>query len=270
MSDPFAEHKEPEEVFHPLSAQKYAEFYATEMDGFTRDIAFYQKHCRTGSSVLELGCGSGRISRTLSSKGYSATGLDLSQAMLNQAMKHPANPPWYICMDMTCMAFRKPFDHILIPYNTLNLLRAPKAIRQCLQEVRRYLHPHGTLLLQIHIPDRELIELKGQKRFQFQMFPLQNTSGKLIKETLCSYLCKTETIHLEERYRLRPIGAAEKRADYSHTLHLAGLTVENWLDIFKECGFQDLALYGNYDSRPFQLGTDSTLLIKAFLSDHTT
>jgi len=37
---------------------------------------------KTGGNVLELGCGTGRVSLTLASAGFSVTGLDLSDTML--------------------------------------------------------------------------------------------------------------------------------------------------------------------------------------------
>jgi len=95
------------------------------------------------------------------------------------------------------------------------------------------------------------------------MFPLHNNHGKLIKETLRSYNKTTQGICLEERYRLRPSANNGPREDLSHTLHLAGFSADRWLKILRNCGFQTLSLFGNYDSRPFKKDTDSTLLIKA-------
>ncbi len=152
MNDSFADHKEPEELFLPLSSRQYAEFYTIEMENFVQDIKFYQEHCKRNSRILELGCGTGRISQALSSSAYSVTGLDISFHMLQQATKQISKPPLYICMDMTEMAFSVQFDHVLIPYNTLNLLKELSAISSCLQQVNTCLKPEGSLLIQLHLP----------------------------------------------------------------------------------------------------------------------
>lgn len=262
MSDSFSDHKEPEEIFLPLSNEQYAEFYSTEMDTFDKDIQFYQRHCSKGSTVLELGCGTGRISRALTAFGCSVTGLDLSPAMLKIAKNSPDKSPSYVCMNMTRMAFNTSFDHILIPYNTLNLLRARNLISRCLYQVHTLLKPGGSLLLQLHIPDKKLIELDGRNQFQFQMFSLNNDSGKLIKETLLSYHSNTHDIRLEERYRVRPVGHTRPKEDFKHVLHLAGFSLQQWLDILQETGFQHPSLFGDYDCRPFQEDQDSLLLVK--------
>lgn len=266
MNDSFADHKEPEEIFLPLSEERYAQFYSIEMDNFEKDIHFYQKHCKKGSTVLELGCGTGRISRALTASGCSVIGLDLSLAMLQQAGNHTNKSPFYVCMDMTKMVLSTSFDHILIPYNTLNLLRDPAGITRCLQQVRTLIKPDASLLLQLHIPDKELIALNGHKRFQFQTFSLNNGQGKLIKETLRSFNSNTNEIRLEERYRARPAGNIRQREDFSHVLHLAGFPLQQWLNILQGNGFQQLSLFGDYDSRPFQAEQDSLLLIQAHLS----
>jgi 2-polyprenyl-3-methyl-5-hydroxy-6-metoxy-1,4-benzoquinol methylase len=265
MNDTSSEHKEPDEKFIPLSENRYVEFYSIEMDNFTEDIEFYREHCTPNAKILELGCGTGRISNALATSGHRITGLDLSVAMLKKAMDHSPRSASYLCMDMTKMAFRKNFDHILIPYNTLNLLKESALINRCLRQANHHLSTDGSLLLQLHIPDKKLIDMAGQKLFQFKMMPLKDKPGMLIKETLRSYDNATQEILMEERYRARPV-PSKTRKDFSHTLHLAAFSMEKWIKILEQCGFSNITLFGDYNSRPFQSGTDSILLVKASLS----
>lgn len=262
MIDSFSEHKEPEETFAVLSEKRYSDFYSMEMDGFTLDIPFYKKHCTEGSNILELGCGTGRISNALAVSGYRVTGIDFSTAMLRQAMEHHSPAPSYICMDARAIAFQGTFDHILLPYNMLNLLRYTKCIEKCLQQSHQYLNPDGSILLQIHIPDKKLIAAKGHKIFQFQTLTLPKNTGTLIKETFRSYCNTTQEIRMEERYRFRPIDLRAKK-DFVHILNLAAFSVERWVATLQGCGFNNINLFGGYDSHPFHLENDSTLFIKA-------
>ena len=261
MDDSFQEHLEPEELFFPLSREQYASFYALEMDNFQADIHFYQQRISCGSKVLELGCGTGRIGSSLSAAGHSVVGVDISFPMVKRATRNEQDSVQYVCMDMTQMGFKTKFDHVLIPYNTLNLLRHKTSIDYCLQQIHQILNPGGTLLLHLYIPSRELLALKGSKLFQFQLFPLDSSGGKLIKETLRSVREETGEIRLEERYRVRPMAGREKRKDYHHVFHLAGFSLQKWMDILQECGFHALSLYGGYDCRPYD--DDSLLLIQA-------
>ena len=267
MNNSFPQHQEPEEIFLSLTSRQYAQFYCLEMKSFVQDLQFYQNHCEKGSRILELGCGTGRISQVLSSSGCSVVGLDISFFMLQRAIKKNVSLPFYICMDMTKMAFKIRFDHILIPYNTLNLLRRPSAINHCLRQVKRYLKHNGSLLLQLYIPDKQLVKLNGGKLFQFQTFPLPGkTRGKLIKETLRSYCSEKQEIILEERYRVRPENDPDGKKDLSHTICLAAFSTSHWLELLKNNGFQKLTLFGDYDSRSFTADDDSVLLIKAKIS----
>jgi SAM-dependent methyltransferase len=256
-------HKEPEELFQALSQTRYAEFYALEMDTHNKDIAFYHHHCKKKSRILELGCGTGRISRALSGDKRFLLGLDLSLPMLQQCARAPQTSFPCVCMDMTAMAFRKDFDHILIPHNTLNLLRSDTLIAACLQQSAALLNKHGSLLLQIHIPDRELIAAANKRIFQFQMFDLPGRQGKLIKETLRSYSKKTAEIHLEERYRLRPVPAPKIRQDFRQNLILAGFSLDKWIRLFKDNGFPHLSLFGTNAMRSFKPGHDSSMFVCA-------
>lgn len=263
MHDSFLNHKEPDEVFLSLSNRQYAEFYSLEMDDFTADIAFYQKLCGPDSSILELGCGTGRIARHFASAGQFVVGLDCSCSMLKNTPDNSADFPHYICMDMTRIGLLQKFDRILIPYNTLNLLNNRQLITTCLEQSRELLRPDGSLILQLYVPDIQIIKPAGKKLFQFQVFQLKNKSGRLIKETIRSFLPEKEEIHLEERYRVRPGNDRKERQDYKHHLYLAGYSSEQWINLLKMAGFHKLILYGDYNCRPFQGLQDSLLLVEA-------
>ena len=262
MSHAFSSHKEPEETFLPVDAGLYAEFYSIEMDHFTQDIPFYQKNCQDSTLLLELGCGTGRISHALGSSGLKVIGLDLSRDMLRRARELHGDTAAWVCMDMTEMAFCSRFNHILLPYNTLNLLRDRRVIGKCLRRCHDHLEDDGFLLAQIHIPDSRISDSSGEKVFQFQIFPMAD-GGKLIKETLRSYDPGSQEIILEERYRPRPALQGGSRDNFRNTLRLAGFSLQQWLQLFTENGFPAISLHGDYNSRPFREKTDTTLLLKA-------
>src|SRR2546423_14538236 len=59
-----------------------------------QDVAFYRDAVREfGDPVLELGCGTGRITMALAEAGKRITGLDLSERMLERAVKKRAALP---------------------------------------------------------------------------------------------------------------------------------------------------------------------------------
>jgi ubiquinone/menaquinone biosynthesis C-methylase UbiE len=56
-----------------------------------QDVAFYRDAARDfGDPVLELGCGTGRVTMALADSGIRVTGLDLSERMLERAVRKRA------------------------------------------------------------------------------------------------------------------------------------------------------------------------------------
>src|SRR5207244_12764922 len=61
--------------------------------GRLQDVAFYRNAARDfGDPILELGCGTGRITMALAEAGKRITGLDLSGRMLERAVEKRGAP----------------------------------------------------------------------------------------------------------------------------------------------------------------------------------
>src|SRR5260370_41987261 len=80
-----------------MTSALYDSFIANYYDespvgkGRTQDVPFYRDAAREfGDPVLELGCGTGRITMALAEAGTRITGLDLSERMLERAVKKRA------------------------------------------------------------------------------------------------------------------------------------------------------------------------------------
>lgn len=263
MADDFDSHKEPDELFLPLSSERYCRFYDLEMAAFDDDLPFYRDRVKVPGTVLELGCGSGRLCRYLAAAGAAVTGIDLSLSMLRQAREKGDAGISYLCMDMTALALSQQFDTVIIPYHTLNLLITGERIKRCLDQVRTVLKRDGRLLLQLFIPDQPLLELGPKKLFQFQIME-QPEGGRVIKEIRRG--CADELLTLEERYRVRPGQPGKANEDLSHTLQLAAFPVEKWQAMLLDAGFTIRRQCSGYTFTPFIPGHDTCLFIEAALS----
>lgn len=61
----------------------FAHYYDADVGSFTEDIPLYREMARrTGSPILELMCGTGRMLLPLAEEGYELTGVDISPPML--------------------------------------------------------------------------------------------------------------------------------------------------------------------------------------------
>lgn len=240
---------------------RYPALYDLEMGDFREDLPFYRRHLPAHPcAVLELGCGTGRISQALAADGHRLTGIDLSFPMLAAAGPGATGfGPHYACMDMTALAFRTTFTAIIAPYNSLNLLTGPEDLRVCLRQVRRLLAPDGVFLLQLYLPDKDLRALEGKNRFQFRIFDCPD-GARVIKEILKSTTSQSCLVEITERYLLR--GRQETPdEDWEYTYQILGYGFEQWREIFAEQGFRLDAAYGDYALAPFVPEEHTTLLL---------
>lgn len=98
-----------------------------------------------GASILELGCGTGRILRPLAALGHPVLGVDESPAML----AHLAGLPT-VRSRIETVALGRTFDAVLLASNMLNA--APAQRRAFLEACRRHVDPSGTVLVQQAAP----------------------------------------------------------------------------------------------------------------------
>lgn len=100
-----------------------------------------------GSSVLDLGCGSGEMTEFLSVRGYNVTGIDLNVEAISQNKLKTKNVN-YILGDITkTLPFTsKNFDAVVISFVLVNII--PQKLRKSLiSELTRILKPGGYVWL---------------------------------------------------------------------------------------------------------------------------
>lgn len=79
-----------------------------------------------GGWILDVGCGTGRHSLELASRGYRVTGVDISAGMLAQAQAHPSDVEWVQC-DATCFEPTRGYDAVIcLCEGAFGLLGAPE------------------------------------------------------------------------------------------------------------------------------------------------
>ena len=110
-----------------------------------QDVPFYRGLARAlGGPVLELGCGTGRITAPLARAGIDVVGLDISHDMLRLARARGVAK--VVQADMRRFAFAPgTFALVAIPYNSLQLLLDDDAIVGCLSVAAAHLAPHGLI-----------------------------------------------------------------------------------------------------------------------------
>jgi len=99
-----------------------------------------------GSSILELGCGTGRLLRSLAAQGHPVVGVDESPAMLGRVLDLPT-----VRAKIEDLDLQRTFDVVVLASTLLN---APPVQRHSfLSACRRHLAPKSALVVQQTPPD---------------------------------------------------------------------------------------------------------------------
>jgi ubiquinone/menaquinone biosynthesis C-methylase UbiE len=126
------------------------------------DIPFYRaKIPSRDSSVLELGCGTGRVLVPLTNDCGYIHGVDISEAMISicrQKLAKADVPPAKAQVqvgDITELNLDKRFDLITAPYRVFQNLETRGEADGFFETVRRHLSQGGTCILNVFKPNRD-------------------------------------------------------------------------------------------------------------------
>nr|WP_245218964.1 class I SAM-dependent methyltransferase [Rubellimicrobium aerolatum] len=118
---------------------------------------FYREEARrVGGPVLELACGTGRLTIPLARDGHNVVGLDAAPAMLARAKAKAAEAGTavtFVAGDMRDFDLGQRFGFVLLSCNSLSHLTEPEDLRAGLAAIRRHLAPGGVLAFDVVLPD---------------------------------------------------------------------------------------------------------------------
>lgn len=124
--------------------------------------AFYRSAAaRAAGPVLELACGTGRLTVPLAQGGFEIVGVDASAAMLAVARRKAAlagaRRAGFVQADMRSLALGRRFALVIISCNTLGHLTTAADLSACLEGVARHLAPGGVLAFDVVNPRVDLL-----------------------------------------------------------------------------------------------------------------
>ncbi len=107
-----------------------------------------------GNPVLELACGTGRLTLALAAAGIHIVGVDHDPVMLAAArrrQREEQNHSWplLVAADMRRFSLARRFQLVFVGYNSIQLLTEPGAMVECLIQARAHLAPGGLLGLEV-------------------------------------------------------------------------------------------------------------------------
>jgi SAM-dependent methyltransferase len=111
---------------------------------------------QAGGPVLELACGTGRLTLPIARDGYEMVGLDTSPAMLASARRKAVGQGLHVTFvegDMRDFDLGRRFALVILSCNSLSHLTEPEDLSMALAAIRRHLRPGGLFAFDVVLPD---------------------------------------------------------------------------------------------------------------------
>ena len=233
--------------------------------GRTRDVNFYLDAVHEfGDPVLELGCGTGRITLALAESGHRVTGLDISERMLERCNQKRAALPTearervhLVQGDMTRFDLEEKFRLVIIPFRPMQHLLEIAAQISCLESVRKHLQtesrmfgrPAGRLVLDVFQTDAERMHDPAyQKEGLVAEYAMPDGRRVRIMERVAAFHRAEQRNDVEMIFYVTDVRGNEERLVFAWTLrYFFRYEVEHLL---ARCGFKVSAVYGDFDRSP--------------------
>ena len=216
--------------------------------------------------VLELGCGTGRVSIPLARAGVDLVGIDRSEPMLARAAARTARTrrtprtsrtpviPSFVRGDIRALPFaRRGFAMVLAPYGILQSLIRERDLVAALESVARVLRRGGTFGIDL-VPD------VPQWREYANRVQLRGRAGTA-HLTLVESVRQDPKRHLttfEQRYIVR---RGQRTTEHPFELTFRTLSMRQMTRRLERAGFAVDTVLGDYRGRPWDARADVWIIV---------
>jgi SAM-dependent methyltransferase len=248
----------------------YAPFYDWENARTLgrRDLPFWRTVARqAGGPLLELGCGTGRLSVPLARAGVPVVGVDRSEPMLARARRRAARAGLasrlrLIRADIRLLPFADatrrtaPFAMVLAPYGMLQSLLRERDLAATLAAVHRVLEPGGTLGIELVADLPSWAEYRKRVSLSGWRGRAGGTRVSLV-ESVRQDRGRRLTIFDQEFTERRGRSTAVR----TFSLAFRTLSVPQMVRRLEKTGFEVSALLGDYKGRAWDARADVWVIL---------
>lgn len=188
----------------------------------------------TGSKILDLACGRGRHAAYIARKGFSTTGVDISENSIKTAIINYNIPNLeFYTHDMRDPVRINYFDYVFNFFTSFGYFNRPADNKKVLKSVNLSLKPRGKFLIDFMNTTRVLDNLVER-----EMVDVDGTEFYIRREFLDNKILKHIKFDAEGRV-------------YSYTERVQALMPYHFHNLFNDTRFKILAEFGNYKLEPF-------------------
>jgi SAM-dependent methyltransferase len=208
---------------------------------------------RMGQPVLELACGTGRLTIPIAQSGVEIVGLDLSPSMLAHARAKAAATGVAIeFVESDCRTFDlgRKFGLIFMAFNSMQHLHDYASLAALFANVRKHLVEGGRFIFDVFNPKVEILaRASGDRRLEREY---QDPEGKCMMafEHSATYDDASQVSHIKCYFVRR--GANGEELDVGEEeLHLRSFFPQELDLLVHSQGFEIVEKFGNFERKPF-------------------
>lgn len=198
-----------------------------------------RKHQITEGPLVDLGCGTGEMTRLLAAAGYDLTGVDNSPEMLQEALGRGGEEILYLLQPMEELELDGCVRAVCSVCDCINYLLEEEALQETFQRVYDCLEPGGIFLFDVNT-DYKYRNLLGDRTFAES-----RDEGAFIWE---NYYDEESGINEYDLTLFIPEAGAFQR--YTETHLQRNYSLSELQQLLEKCGFIRIEIYDNYTRKP--------------------
>lgn len=225
------------------------------------DLEFYKKWLpqNKDANILELCCGTGRLTITIAKEGYNISGVDYTASMLERAKDKAFQAGLKINLieaDIRTLNLQEKFDLIFLPFNSIHHLYNNEDLFAVLKVVRKHLKENGLFLLDCFNPNIRYI-VEKEKEQQIITEYTTNDGRKVVIEQSMHYESATQINCIKWHYFIDSQFHSVQNMDMR-------LFFPQELDsYFKQAGFNVIHKFGNFTGEAFNDDSEKQIYVLA-------
>lgn len=263
--------------------------FATVYDSFMDDVPYAdwcgfivsklkENGVNTGI-VLDLGCGTGRLTRLLAREGFDMIGIDNSPEMLDEAQKHETGVSaadgkkggqkkkiLYLCQDMREFELYGTVSAVVSACDCVNYILDKRELKKVFSLVNNYLESRGTFIFDFHtehyyrdvLSNNTFAENRENAAFIWNNY---YDSRSHLNEYDLTIFAKCP----EESARSEKSSATDKRDNiferYTETHIQRAYSAEEIKGLLIRAGMEPVAMYDSYTGKPVNSKTERITVV---------